>query len=93
MFKKIIFLLFLPFSSFAGDECIIYKQMPDVKIKNPRYNMEIIQPDEPMNIFHGTVLATLVEDYDISVDIVAINGGYCVILKKRKARERLTLNV
>lgn len=82
MIKKIIILLFLPFSSFAADDCIIFKQIPDIKIKNPRYSIEVVQPDEPMNIFHGTVLATLVEDYDISVDIVAINGGYCVILKK-----------
>ncbi len=81
MIKKIIFLLLLPFSSFAGDECITYKQIPNIKIKNPRYNMEVVQPNEPMNIFHGTVLATLIEDYDISVDIVATNGGYCVVLK------------
>ena len=67
---------------YAADECITYKQMPEVKIKNPRYNMEVVQPNEPMNIFHGTVLATLIEDYDISVDIIAINNGYCVVLKK-----------
>ena len=82
MLKKIIFLLFFPIYVYAADECITYKQMPEVKIKNPRYNMEVVQPNEPMNIFHGTVLATLIEDYDISVDIIAINNGYCVVLKK-----------
>ena len=56
--------------------------MPEIQIKNPQYKQEVVQPDEPMNIFHGNVLATLVEDYDIIVDIVASHGGYCVILKK-----------
>jgi hypothetical protein len=82
MLKKIIFLLFLPISGIAADNCITFKQMPDVQIKNPRYKQEVVQPDEPMNVFHGNVLATLVEDYDIIVDIVATHGGYCVTLKK-----------
>ena len=83
MLKKIAFLLlFFPISVFAADDCITYKQMPDIQIKNPQYKKDIIQPNEPMNKFHGTVLATLVEDYDIIVDIVATNGGYCVVLKR-----------
>jgi len=82
MFKKILFLLLIPISVYGADECIQYKQMPDVKIKNPRYKKDIIQPNEPMNKYHGNVLATLVEDYDIVVDIIAKSVGYCVVLKK-----------
>jgi len=82
MLKKIVFLLLFPMSVYGANECIQYKQMPDIQIKNPRYKKDVIQPDEPMNKFHGTVLATLVEDYDILVDIIATNGGYCVLLKR-----------
>lgn len=83
MLKKIAFLLlFLPVSVFAADECITYKQMPDIQIKNIRYEKSVIQPNESMNKFHGTVLATLIEDYEIIVDIIATDGGYCVVLKR-----------
>ncbi len=65
-----------------ANECLSYKIKPKITINIPEYTKEVIQPDEPMNKFHGTVLATLVEDYDIIVDIVATNGGYCVVLKR-----------
>lgn len=70
----------LPISSFS-DDCVKYKTTPNVKILNPIYKTDVILSDEPMDKFHGNVIATLVEDYDISVDIFSINGGYCVVLK------------
>lgn len=83
MFKKFAFILLASCvccSAFA-DDCVKYKQMPRVKIKNPVHENHFIQPDEPMDKLHGTVLATLVQDFDLVVDIISKDYGYCVVLK------------
>lgn len=72
--------MLLPVSLYAND-CVKYKQVPKINVLKPDYQKNIIQSKEPMDKFHGDVLATLVEDYDISVDIIKYNSGYCVVLK------------
>ena len=34
-----------------------------------------------MNLLHGNVVATLINNYDIVADIIPVDGGYCVGLK------------
>ena len=82
MLKNLVIFLFiiLPFSSFAND-CVKYKQTPKISVLSPVYSTNVIQPDEKMDKFHGNVVATFVEDYDIAVDIFYDMGGYCVALK------------
>lgn len=82
MLKNIVIfaLCFLPVLSFAND-CVKYKQTPSINVNSPIYKKNIIQSNEQMDKFHGNVIATLVEDYDIAVDIFSTPGGYCVVLK------------
>ena len=82
MFKKtLIFIFFIfPVSCFAND-CVKYKQTPKININSPIYNKTVIQSNELMDKFHGNVVATLVEDYDIAVDLFHAERGYCVVLK------------
>lgn len=72
--------MIFPICGFAGD-CIKYKTKPNIDIVNPKYEKNVIQPIEPMDKYHGNVVATFIEDYDIVVDIIPENNGYCVIMK------------
>ena len=40
-----------------------------------------MQPDEPMDLYHGKVEATLVENFEIITDINQVDDGFCVSLK------------
>lgn len=80
MLKKILIFALLPISCFAND-CIKYKKTPKININSPVYKKSVIQPNEQMDKFHGNVVATLIEDYDIAVDIFYVSNGYCVALK------------
>lgn len=80
MLKKILCFLFIPFCAFA-DDCVKYKKIPDINILNPLPGKSVASSNEPMNKFHANVVATLVEDYDIAVDIFSSEHGYCVVLK------------
>lgn len=80
MLKKILIFALLPIASYAND-CVKYKQTPTISVNSPIYKKSVIQSNEQMDKFHGNVIATLVEDYDISVDIFSASNGYCVVLK------------
>jgi hypothetical protein len=82
MFKKSIFLLFFitPFISLA-DECLDYKLTPKIDIKTPNWEKSVVQPLENMNVLHGNVVATLIDEFEITTDITSIEDGFCVSLK------------
>lgn len=82
MLKKIIFftILFFPVLGIA-DDCVKYKTKPSIDITNPEYKKTVIQPIGSMDKYHGNVVATFIEDYDIIVDIISENNGYCVVMK------------
>lgn len=80
MLKKLLVLLIFPVSVYAND-CLKYKQIPEIEILKPNFDKTVIQSREPMDKLHGNVIATLVEDYDIIVDIISESAGYCVVLK------------
>jgi len=80
MLKKIICFLFIPFCAYANN-CVEYKKIPEINILKPVYKTSVASSNEPMDKFHANVVATLVEDYDIAVDIFSSDGGFCVVLK------------
>ena len=81
MFKKIIFLIcfIIPGISFA-DDCLSYKLTPKINIQTPIWNKSVVQPLKPMDVLHGEVVATLIDKYDVSVDVTSIEDGFCVAL-------------
>ena len=90
MFKKISFLLVcvfvFGFNNIANaNECAVYKITPKITIDIPEYTTSVVQPNKPMDLLHGNVVATLVNNYDIVVDIKPTNDGYCVLLKNINA--------
>ena len=68
-------------SGFA-DECVSYKITPKITVNNPSWTKEVVQPLEEMNLWHGNVIATMVDNYDIVADITSIEDGFCVGIKQ-----------
>ncbi len=65
----------------ASDECLDYKLSPNVNVKQPVWEKNVIQPFEHTDALHGDVIATLVNEFEITVDITSIEDGFCVALK------------
>lgn len=74
------FLCFFSLCAFA-DNCLDYKKIPRVFINTPDWEKQIVQPNKPMNLWHGNVVATMVDNYDILTDVENIKDGFCVSLK------------
>ena len=83
-FLSFIFCTFFVISSNAN-ECISYKIKPKIIIDIPEYTTEVIQSKKPMDLLHGNVAATMVNNYDIITDITSVENGYCVGLKSIEA--------
>ena len=76
-----VFLSFFVFSAFAVDDCLNYKLTPKITIKSPEWTKSVVQPLQKMDVLHGKVIATLVDEFDITSDITSIEDGFCVALK------------
>lgn len=74
-------------SAFADDRCVAYKSPLNVKIGKPDWVKKVGQPLKVMDLYHGNVTATLVDEYDIVVNIDELpnNGGFCVGIKNINA--------
>ena len=83
--KKIFYiffcLFFIDFGAFASDDCLYYKLNPDITIKSPIWSKSVVQPLQKMDVLHGDVIATLVDNFEITADITSIEDGFCVALK------------
>lgn len=78
-----IILLACFFSSVAiANDCVSYKMTPKITILTPSWTKEVVQPLEPMDLWHGNVIATMVDNYDIVADITSIEDGFCVGVKQ-----------
>lgn len=71
--------------SVNANECLSYKIKPKITITIPEYTKDVIQPRQPMDLLHGNVVATLVNNYDIIADITSVEDGYCIGLKAIEA--------
>lgn len=75
-----VFIMLFCADAFA-DNCLVYKKIPQVYINTPDWEKQIIQPNTPMDLWHGNVIATMIDKYDIVADIEDIKDGFCVSLK------------
>ncbi|MFQ6778203.1 MAG: hypothetical protein ACLRFI_02820 [Alphaproteobacteria bacterium] len=64
-----------------GMSCIDFKQRPNISISTPDAIKKIVQPIEPMDLYHGNVVATFVQDFDIEADVNKVDDGFCVGIK------------
>jgi len=85
MYKAIAFLmsLFVVTVAVAEDKCVAYKTRPLVRIEKPNWVKKVGQPLQMMDLYHGNVVATLVDEYNIvvNVDELPNNEGFCVGIK------------
>ena len=65
----------------ADDDCIAYKITPRITVTSPDWSKSVVQPLAHMDLMHGHVAATLVDNYDLTADITPIEDGYCIALK------------
>jgi len=84
MYKLIIvfFQIFLFISvACAMDDCLGYKLNPKISVHVPDWEKNVVQPLQKMDVLHGNVIATMVDNYEINADITSIEDGFCVALK------------
>ena len=81
--KKLVYIFACLFvlPAFAGDDCLGYKLNPVVTISTPVWTKSVVQPLQKMDVLHGNVIATLVDEFEITADITSIEDGFCVSLK------------
>jgi len=83
--NKFLFFIFTFFCSVcasnAMDDCLGYKLNPNVNIIVPNWQKQVVQPLKKMDVLHGDVIATMVDNYEITTDITSIEDGFCVSLK------------
>ena len=70
--------------SVAGD-CVGVKKTPAAFINTPDWVKTVVQPSNYLNLWHGNVIATFVDNYDIVADVKAHDGGFCVGIKNVNA--------
>jgi hypothetical protein len=89
MFRFFTFLLacFVITAGYAEDKCVAYKTRPGVQINKPDWVKKVGQPLRMMDLYHGNVIATLVDEYDIVVNIDELpnRDGYCIGVKSINA--------
>jgi hypothetical protein len=73
-------------SPVLADDCLSYKLDPKIDITVPTWQKEVVQPLKPMDLWHGNVVATLVENYEIVGDTTSIEDGFCISLKAVRAQ-------
>lgn len=82
---KALFLCFLcmalPNAARCEDDCMAYKIRPRITVSAPEWTKQVVQPLKEMDFLHGDVIATLVDNYDITGDVTGIEDGFCVSLK------------
>ena len=66
-------------------DCLQFKKIPGVYINTPDWTKTVVQPHTPMDLWHGNVVATLIDNYQINADVNTIDGGFCIGLKSVNA--------
>lgn len=79
--KYLIFVFCLLPNLVLADDCLSYKLNPNINIKTPSWSKQVVQPLQKMDILHGDVIATMVDNYELTTDITSIEDGFCVSLK------------
>jgi len=74
---SLILLLSFPLSA---NDCLSYKVFPRIEVMVPEWTKSIVQPPETMDLLHGNVAATFMEEYGLSAEGNPVKGGYCVVL-------------
>lgn len=64
-----------------ADDCLGYKLAPKITVNTPSWEKKVVQPLQQMDVLHGDVIATMVDNYEITTDITSIEDGFCVALK------------
>lgn len=77
--------LFLLGGPSVAADCLQFKKIPGVYINTPDWTKTVVQPHTPMDLWHGNVVATLIDNYQINADVNTIDGGFCIGLKSVNA--------
>ena len=77
--------LFLLVGPCMAADCLQFKKIPGVYINTPDWTKTVVQPRTPMDLWHGNVVATFVDNYQINADVNTVDDGFCVGLKSVNA--------
>lgn len=82
MLKKYLIFIFCLFPNIVlADDCLGFKLNPNISIRTPSWSKQVVQPLQKMDVLHGEVIATMVDNYELTTDITSIEDGFCVTLK------------
>ena len=83
MFKVFCLFLICFFAGFSANanDCLSYKLKPKITVNTPDFTKQVISSEQPMDLLHGNVEATMITNYDIIADVISVDDGYCVALK------------
>ncbi len=76
----LVFMVFVAGAACAAD-CLQFKKIPAVFINTPDWNKTVVQSDKLPDVWHGNVVATMVDNYQITADINKVDGGFCIGIK------------
>ena len=74
-------MVFLISNVLYADDCLDYKLIPSINITSPSWTKSVVQPLQSMDVLHGDVIATFVNEFEITTDLTSIEDGFCVALK------------
>ncbi len=80
-----VFIVFCMILPAFGTDCYEYKINPDINIYVPNNKKIIKSSNDLKDIYHGNVTAVLSENYEISVEQIKHDDGFCIILSDVKA--------
>jgi hypothetical protein len=69
----------------SAEECLKYKMIPSLKIKEPSHLVSVVRSAEPIDLFHGTTISNFVEDFEIDYGAMPKGEGWCVYVEKISA--------
>ena len=69
----------------VADNCLQYKQNPKILLNSPDWTKTVVQPTSPMGLWHGNVIATMQDNYEILTEVKHVDDGFCVILESVNA--------
>lgn len=78
-------LLTVTCSLLFAEDCISHKVIPRVNVVKPEYSISVAQPDGFMDLMHGSVVATMIEEFEIGFGVAAVTGGWCIFINQINA--------
>ncbi len=63
-------------------DCNKFKINPDIELKQPTVQKQVLRSSVLPDVHHGNVLASLSENFELGIESIKIDNGYCIVLSE-----------